>query len=291
METEPFNDKPIQDFLDASGVMLEDEVFDPNIVIKAREAENIFYREYPKTPTEEYLETAEIIDETLIISGCTDVQKIIFSQEESAIFKPQAKEKLYKEQEFYPGDYLARDRLAYFVDRAIGVGLIPPTVIREYKGQIGSAQAFVNGQEYSKLSVFLEHKGKYDELAEINKRNKDNFIQLWLLDYILWNRDRHSRNMLIEEDSIHAIDNSLSFNTNRPSSYFKEYYGEVIPVDFRNKIIKFSQDEAGINVLEETLSHMFGYEGSLCLKRINRLASIFKTADQVDINKHGTLNT
>lgn len=54
-------------------------------------------------------------------------------------------------------------------------------------------------------------------------QKSENYIKLYLLDYVIGNGDRHSENVLIDkDDNIHAIDNGYSLADNRGLSWFKD---------------------------------------------------------------------
>lgn len=94
---------------------------------------------------------------------------------------------------------------AYLLDRALGLGIVPETQVRIVGGEIVVVQKFIEdaregGIDFRVHSYFHE--------------------SLFVLDYILNNRDRHGRNWLIDSSgNIHAIDNSfVEFSSLVPQS-------------------------------------------------------------------------
>lgn len=83
---------------------------------------------------------------------------------------------------------------AFLFDRLVGLGLIPPTVMRTHEGKTGSLQFFVEGG-----------KNPYETMSFANRK-------LRFLDLFLFNGDRHADNFLIMPDGSQvAIDNMKAF--------------------------------------------------------------------------------
>jgi len=101
------------------------------------------------------------------------------------------------------GSYYKREWLTYMVDRALEIGVVPPTALRREDLGIGSVQAWVE-----KAGTVLETPGF---------PNPEDLLKLALLDYLTGNQDRHKGNYLIDQEGgLYAIDNGLSFG---PSLY------------------------------------------------------------------------
>jgi len=97
------------------------------------------------------------------------------------------------------GSYFKRDWLTYMVDRAVGMGVVPTTVMRREKGGIGSVQKWIEGAK-----TLLE-----DSTRKINEEDE---IKIAVLDAITGQQDRHKGNYVVAEDGRgEAIDNGLSF--------------------------------------------------------------------------------
>lgn len=98
---------------------------------------------------------------------------------------------------------------AYEIDRAMGLGMVPPTVIRTIRGMRGS------------LQLWVEADGSKPRAGELEK--------LSAFDYLLNNIDRtgadfrateNSRNLLTKNGRVVAIDNALSL---QPLQDFQAY--------------------------------------------------------------------
>ena len=127
------------------------------------------------------------------------------------VFKPKSGEAEGVRPGIETGTSYARERMAYRLDQATGLGLVPPTVVREVGGRgIGSFQMFA--EDAFKLSA-----GKHDVL------DRTSFEKLRMFDFIVGNSDRHSGNLLLRKigDRWHpvAIDNGL-IAASRPPSRF-----------------------------------------------------------------------
>jgi hypothetical protein len=102
------------------------------------------------------------------------------------------------------GTYYLREVAAYAFDRALDLGIVPPTVLRIENGDEGSVQQFIPN---ARMGIEVP----FSEISE------EQMIALWLFDLIIWNTDRHESNYLVTGNSpaqpgnVHAIDNGLSF--------------------------------------------------------------------------------
>jgi hypothetical protein len=155
-----------------------------------------------------FLESAPVVSMERVGSGSTDPQKVILADDGRryrAIFK----------------DVDQRDRsytnevAAYRIDRMLGLGMVPPTVIREIDGVTGSLQAWVE-------NAFNEE----DRLAEdLQPPDPSSFEEqrdhAGVFDVLIFNIDRNGSNTLISFDDwkIHLIDHEQALKPNLPSPY------------------------------------------------------------------------
>ena len=83
---------------------------------------------------------------------------------------------------------------AYRIDRMIGLGLVPATVEREYRGTPGSLQWWVES-EWSEAARQRENVQPPSPLAWENQ-----LLKMRLFDNLIFNWDRHTNNILITKD-------------------------------------------------------------------------------------------
>jgi hypothetical protein len=104
------------------------------------------------------------------------------------------------------GTFYKREALAYELSEALGWGLVPPTVIREVDGEIGSAQVWVDGPAG----------GVADKISD------DDRWKGCLFDVISYNTDRHGNNFINGNDGkLYFIDNGLTFAQATPNGCFR----------------------------------------------------------------------
>jgi uncharacterized repeat protein (TIGR03843 family) len=123
---------------------------------------------------------------------------------QQAIYKPVRGERPLWD--FEPGLH-RRERAAYLLSRHLGVGVVPPTVIRDGPLGEGSFQWFVDAdhsQHY--FTIHEQHEHVHEQLREIA-----------VLDVIANNTDRKSGHCLLAShatvgDRVWAIDNGLCFS-------------------------------------------------------------------------------
>ena len=116
-----------------------------------------------------------------------------------AIYKPvRGERRLW---DFEPGLH-RREVAAYRLSEAMGIGAVPPTVLRE-DGPLGegSVQWFVDA----------DHREHYFTIAEQRPDLHDQLRAVALLDIVANNTDRKSGHCLLAGDRVWAIDNGLCF--------------------------------------------------------------------------------
>ena len=116
-----------------------------------------------------------------------------------AIYKPVRGERPLWD--FEPGLY-RREVAAYRLSEAMGLGVVPPTVLRE-DGPLGegSVQWFVEA----------DHREHYFTIAEQRPDLHDQLRAVAVLDVVANNTDRKSGHCLLAGDRVWAIDNGLCF--------------------------------------------------------------------------------
>ncbi|MFM8528552.1 MAG: SCO1664 family protein [Ilumatobacteraceae bacterium] len=122
--------------------------------------------------------------------------------------------------DFPPGLY-RREVAAYRLSVAVGLPIVPPTVLREGPVGEGSLQWFVDAR-------FDEH---YFTLFESRPDLHEQFRDVALFDVVANNTDRKSGHCLVDSDErIWAIDNGLCFSADfKLRTVIWEFGGEPIP--------------------------------------------------------------
>lgn len=172
-----------------------------------------------KTSEEEILETYKTKSVEKLKGGVNLVQLLELEGDGSAIFKPQKGEvgaRLGFESALYK-----RERAAYLVDRFFGLNLVPSTIIREIKGEIGSVQQFIPDAKEGMLLTQQEFQSYKEDLKK-----------LWIFDYIIWNADRHSGNFIFKDNKLYAIDHGMAFaEIQHKAHWYEAFFDEPIPQD------------------------------------------------------------
>lgn len=101
---------------------------------------------------------------------------------------------------FYP-----RECAAYMISEHFGLGVVPPTCIREINGRIGSIQLFLDHDYFKNLS--RARKSEWDEAEK-----SSDWRMIAVLDWILANCERHEDNTMIDRENptnLAAIDHGI----------------------------------------------------------------------------------
>ena len=94
---------------------------------------------------------------------------------------------------------------AYELDKLIGIDILPVIVERKVKGKKGSLREWVED--------VMPRYGHGNRPPSVN-RLSDWLHTVWLFDYLIYNTDRGTHNIMIATDwSPVVIDNSIAFNT------------------------------------------------------------------------------
>lgn len=99
---------------------------------------------------------------------------------------------------------------AYVVDVIIGLGMVPATVERRIRREVGSLQWWV-------VSMMSESERAKQKLQPPDKEAWDRLVlKMRLFDALICNVDRHANNILVTEDfQLRLIDHSRSFRPQR----------------------------------------------------------------------------
>lgn len=95
---------------------------------------------------------------------------------------------------------------AYRIDRMIGLGLVPATVEREYRGIPGSLQWWVESEQTE--AERLRNNVRPPDAEQWERQQ----LKMRLFDNLLFNWDRHGNNILVTKDfELRLIDHSRAF--------------------------------------------------------------------------------
>ncbi|MEY2957736.1 MAG: hypothetical protein RLZZ01_304, partial [Actinomycetota bacterium] len=119
--------------------------------------------------------------------------------EQRAIYKPVRGERPLWD--FEPGLH-RRELATYLLSEVLGIGAVPPTVIRDGPLGEGSFQWFVDA----------DHREHYFTIFEQYEHLHDRLRDIAVLDILANNTDRKSGHCLLAHDRVWAIDNGLCFS-------------------------------------------------------------------------------
>ncbi len=239
----------------------------------------------PISPQEEVLDSRETSSDKPIGMGITEARFLEIVDDGKAVFKTVD----------FP-----EERAAYLVDLFLGFGLVPTTVIRELKGEIGSAQEFIPDAKM----------GLDCSVSELSEENYiDELMKLWVFDCIIANRDRHNGNFLVKDGKIYAIDHGRSFGWTdskdlhgRTSAFGKQidtsqyYWGyklsmqflsRPIPQDVVSKLKEFMMKPSEQKILENLLAELIGTKhAALAIKRIKVIGAEVIEKGTLPVNQY-----
>ena len=137
--------------------------------------------------------------------------------EHRAIYKPLRGERPLWD---FPSGLYRREVAAYELSRALGWGVVPPTVLRDGPMGEGSVQLFVDAD-------FEQH---YFTISD-DPAYRDDLMAVCVFDIVANNTDRKSGHCLLGKDGrIYGIDNGLSFHAEfKLRTVLWDYAGEDIP--------------------------------------------------------------
>lgn len=174
--------------------------------------------------------------------GCNDSK--ILTDGFKGVFKSMRGEAPNARMSIPGGTYYKREIAAYELDRILDVGLVPPTTLRteitDSSGKtvkdIGSIQKWEEGTAYCLIDDSLE-----DKINIIDKQ------KMSLLDFIMFNEDRHAGNFLVKKDGhLVAIDNGFCFGEDNDRS--EENAGSA--EEFRDAIKDGHLTEQSIKIIK-----------------------------------------
>lgn len=187
------------------------------------------YQDFDSAKREKLLSENEVAEKAYLGGGCNGSYWIRMENgdEIEGVWKPAHEEHSGLRSNVEGGSYYLREAVAWEIDKAMDLGLIPPTVIQQIEGVWGSVQEFA-GDAYTTDEKSLE--------------DTDAIYGASVFDFLTLNTDRHNNNFMITEDGEPIlIDNGLILPTNEKdlgnpfySSYF--YHSGTIPTAIIEKV-------------------------------------------------------
>lgn len=170
------------------------------------------YQSWEPKRRERALQSWDVTESTKLDAGVNKTEQVTMTDAETgdqiqACWKPKLGEKARLRKYIAGGTYYTREAAAYEIDKALGLGMVPPTVIAESEsGEVGSMQEWVPDAE---LAAYLTNSERRTAISEETK------IKAAMMDFLLMNADRHSGNYMINMESgqVHLIDNGLALPT------------------------------------------------------------------------------
>lgn len=107
---------------------------------------------------------------------------------------------------------------AYRIDRMLGIGLVPVTVVRSIDGELGSLQLWIEGA--MKIQDAFDRDLPIGDAGLMLQR----LMLMYVLDAMIYNVDRNFTNILVrpERDHLFLIDHSRAFRTAKKLPSLKE---------------------------------------------------------------------
>ena len=164
---------------------------------------------------EDFLRTAKVVAQvqltgTLAVTSPWELTLEKDGVQRKALWKNVFGERIRGFKETWKGEIAA-----YRLSRVLGLNMVPPTVEREFRGDRGSAQLWV---DHWLTMEDVRNKKLNPPGPKVNAFFRDLFLQR-AFDNLIYNIDRHLRNYLIMQDwRMILIDHSRTFGTGKKAS-------------------------------------------------------------------------
>jgi hypothetical protein len=174
---------------------------------------------------EEFLRTADVVAVEDIGEGVTHSRRLTLrkdGREAHAIFKTVDVSTIdiaytnRLEQGF--SDCYVYEVAAYHIDRMLGIGLVPVTVLRTIDGEPGSLQTWIEG------AMLMQDAFDRDLPVVNTELLLQRLMLMYVLDALIYNIDRNFHNILVrpEHEDLFLIDHSRSFRCTKKLPPLKE---------------------------------------------------------------------
>ncbi len=168
---------------------------------------------------EEFLRTADIVSIEDVGEGITKPKRLTLVKDgvtHRAIFKNidvrlDGVAKVDRIERNFTDKYVY-EIAAYRVDRLVGIGMVPVTVLREVEGEPGSVQLWIENVTTLERAL-ADPDAKVADFDLLVER----LTVMYVLDALIMNVDRNHGNVLVnfETDVFHPIDHSRAFRLSR----------------------------------------------------------------------------
>ncbi|WP_129626356.1 SCO1664 family protein [Candidatus Oscillochloris fontis] len=161
------------------------------------------------------------------------------------IYKPQRGERPLWD--FPSGTLYQREVAAYLLSEALGLGFVPPTVLREGPYGVGMLQLFIEHDEEAHLFTMLKE-GSYEAVIR----------QLCAFDALINNADRKSGHALKGLDGhLWAIDHGICFHDEpKLRTVLWDFIGEPLPAEVLESFGLLQQHLTSDTQITRSLGHL-----------------------------------
>lgn len=251
-----------------AGLSGDDEDFQPSPLYTSGISPDIaeFY-DLPQEAAEKTLVTGRVVGGERLGGGVNATFRVAVANggEATAVFKPSEGEHLIHNgepmRESVADNLAEREVATYEMDKLLGLGLVPPTVMKEVGGQSGSLQFWVEG------------KSGHSPGISGSMFKEDEVVKAALLDYLIRNTDRHDGNYLLDANRhLVLIDNGFTFPSPSSGSDTDEYLCTGDP---------WSRKLRSFNVPPEIMTRMQDVDSDTLIDKLTGLGIDYDSADAV----------
>jgi len=138
--------------------------------------------------TVDAMTTQPVTEKKFLGGGCNVTSLVTFADGTKGVFKPASGEEAELRRGVTAGTYYRREAAAYQVAVHAGFAdLVPPTIVREIDGKIGSVQAFAKG---ATVASDVQGSARFD--------GKEDLERAAAFDYLVGHSDRHPGNWMLK---------------------------------------------------------------------------------------------
>ncbi len=179
-----------------------------------------------------FLESASVVSIELVGSGSTHPKEVILADNGRRC------RAIFKDVDEADRSY-ANEIAAFRLDRMLGLGMVPPTVVREINGTTGSLQLYVEN------AINEEDRLAEDLWPADNRGFQEQRDDAGVFDVLIFNIDRNGSNTLIttHDWQIHLIDHEQALKPSLPSPYHLDAGRSMLDGDFAAALAALDPEE------------------------------------------------